>query len=1039
MITLLPVSRYRVRYQVASGRPYSFFERFVLEAILDGRSSLDDLEKSFRVHRRALIEAIITLIQAGWIALDRDTHALLSTAAGRSALGAKAQLPRNIVVRDQADFIIGERVEGQLAKGTEVTFRSRTELRGYLPRSAVLKSRDLPHPFEPGVIVPYLRVAELEWIRSCGPVDIVRDGADYAVVDVDTSSGAITGIPSKWVPLLRSELQDRARTKERELIGAGAPYQSDTALEKLIRRELEALDRTSRDPDEWVLDAGSEHVIVGADHFALLQSWIETVKSYLCVIAGPLSYSRIDHLQSLIRAALERGVIFDILWSTNGEDGIEEHGRAVELLLKIGRDALTQGSRGRLTIATRSAGTNARILFGDISDTFEAVVGSYCWLADSETSPVGDVSLSFRERRPVARIGRLVADIAASDEHLSRGIGLTRLRYATADLDRQSVEALEETAELNQMVPLATPILDPPDRSLPYESIRARIVVGRQNNAILSVIGREAQRRFVVASHRWGPYSEGTLSTLISTLKSGCGRVEAHYGESNDLGRDSLELAGTFEKLGGVIRHNVGSRARIAVVDDDIAAVSSCDWLCPDFDRRLATASEIGFVLKGSGVGPALLQRVGLRESESPRPLDADYIIGFRIARLRSVEKLEWKLNREVATGWHVLVGDNGAGKTSILRALGLALIGSDNAQKLRQNWSTWIRGRDQTAEVEVSIQRVSGLDMDGSTVEPTSIKISWERGTNGVDLVSTSNCPNPVLSLGYGPFRRFSGGDPDYEKELAAFPDLARHVSLFDERSALTETLAWLRNLRFKSLESDQESAFLLDRVTKLVNGSALLPAGIILAQVNSDSVVFSDQYGYEHGIEDLSDGYRSVLSLVFDIVRQLAIAFGAARLFDTDQQDVVIAPAIILIDEIDAHLHPSWQRNVGQWFCKHFPRVQFILTTHSPLICQAAEMGSVYRLPDPSSENDTGEMLVGPALARLVYGNVLDAYGSGAFGFDITRSESSKALLHRLAILNRKELTIGLSENEQSEQEVLRAALPSSAYLTGSETGEQ
>lgn len=117
MIVLLPVSRYRVRYQVASGRPYSFFERFILEGVRDGHSSLDALEQAFRLHRRVLIEGLVTLVQAGWVAIDRKTHTLLATKAGLRAIQQPDELPRSIVVLEQMDYLVGERVQGQVAKG----------------------------------------------------------------------------------------------------------------------------------------------------------------------------------------------------------------------------------------------------------------------------------------------------------------------------------------------------------------------------------------------------------------------------------------------------------------------------------------------------------------------------------------------------------------------------------------------------------------------------------------------------------------------------------------------------------------------------------------------------------------------------------------------------------------------------------------------------------------------------------------------------------------------------------------------------------
>jgi hypothetical protein len=235
MIALLPVSRYRVRYEVASGRPYSFFERYILEAISDGNSSLDKLATLFRVHRRALIEGVVTLIQAGWVAIDRTSHELLATSAGTRALGEPNVLPRNIQVYDQIDYIIGERFQGQVTRGTDITFSPRSELRKHALHAALLPTSNLPHPLEPGILVPLLRVKDGDWIRSCGPIDIVRDGADYVVVDVDTSRETITGIPSKWLPLLRDELLDRTRAKERQLISDGVQYSADSSLRKLVR------------------------------------------------------------------------------------------------------------------------------------------------------------------------------------------------------------------------------------------------------------------------------------------------------------------------------------------------------------------------------------------------------------------------------------------------------------------------------------------------------------------------------------------------------------------------------------------------------------------------------------------------------------------------------------------------------------------------------------------------------------------------------------------------------------------------------------
>ena len=103
----------------------------------------------------------------------------------------------------------------------------------------------------------------------------------------------------------------------------------------------------------------------------------------------------------------------------------------------------------------------------------------------------------------------------------------------------------------------------------------------------------------------------------------------------------------------------------------------------------------------------------------------------------------------------------------------------------------------------------------------------------------------------------------------------------------------------------------------------------------------------------------------------------------------------------------------------------MQFIITTHSPLVLQAAEVGSVMRLPRSSSDEEP-RMLEGVELQRVVLGDVSDAYGTGAFGEGVTRSDSSQKNLERLAELNIKQLKTSLAADEREELQRLRATMP-------------
>ncbi|MFN8536877.1 MAG: AAA family ATPase [Thermomicrobiales bacterium] len=202
-------------------------------------------------------------------------------------------------------------------------------------------------------------------------------------------------------------------------------------------------------------------------------------------------------------------------------------------------------------------------------------------------------------------------------------------------------------------------------------------------------------------------------------------------------------------------------------------------------------------------------------------------------------------------------------------------------------------------------------------------------------------------------------------------------------------------------------------------------MPHGARLKSISSNGVTFVDGNGYEMPVENLSDGYRSILSMTFDLIRQLQRAYRLEQIFAPENPTVVSAPGVVLIDEVDAHLHPSWQRRIGTWFRQHFPRMQFIVTTHSPFVCQAAEVGTVWRLPRPGSDEEC-KQIVGAELHRLIYGNILEAYSTSAFDMQATRPESSQRQLQRLADLNLKEIDEGLSAAEEEEQVRLRAAFP-------------
>ena len=147
-----------------------------------------------------------------------------------------------------------------------------------------------------------------------------------------------------------------------------------------------------------------------------------------------------------------------------------------------------------------------------------------------------------------------------------------------------------------------------------------------------------------------------------------------------------------------------------------------------------------------------------------------------------------------------------------------------------------------------------------------------------------------------------------------------------------------------------------------------------------------------------------------------------------------IISLPGVVLIDEIDAHLHPTWQTRIGQWFTKYFPNLQFIVTSHSPLICRGCVdesgklNGSIWRLAAPGSDESSG-ILNDTDRDRLLYGNVLDAYGTGVFGTTTSRSKKGNIKMNRLAELNVKSMIGLLSEKDEHEMQELKTIFPTHA----------
>jgi len=137
-----------------------------------------------------------------------------------------------------------------------------------------------------------------------------------------------------------------------------------------------------------------------------------------------------------------------------------------------------------------------------------------------------------------------------------------------------------------------------------------------------------------------------------------------------------------------------------------------------------------------------------------------------------------------------------------------------------------------------------------------------------------------------------------------------SRFVTLFQEAAALTQCTKWLSGLYSRSIDKDDPGR---ERAKRALNAARrvlddLLPGTVGIKRIDTERVYFHGVGGAEVAVLELSDGYRSFLSLAIYVLRQLEASSDdlSASIEEEDGQLRVVAEGVILIDEVDVHLHP-------------------------------------------------------------------------------------------------------------------------------------
>jgi predicted ATP-binding protein involved in virulence len=257
------------------------------------------------------------------------------------------------------------------------------------------------------------------------------------------------------------------------------------------------------------------------------------------------------------------------------------------------------------------------------------------------------------------------------------------------------------------------------------------------------------------------------------------------------------------------------------------------------------------------------------------------------------------------------------------------AIDDTKNVERLRREILNSVRLRERARNLIRELDESLGVD-DTDAFFPSKVELVKSASASAL----AANC------IFFGTTRSFPS-DASASQSKAAGGEAAAYAEALSSRQLYVAQFAeWMHVQEELSKEGPVAARHL--EVLRLAVSSFLPGYDGLRADVSEKPRLLINKGGTTLDIRQLSDGERGVLALVLDLARRLSQANQA---LDDPLRE---GAAIVLIDELDLHLHPKWQRTIVGRLAKTFPGCQFIATTHSPQIVAAVEPEQVLLLTD-------------------------------------------------------------------------------------------
>ncbi len=279
-----------------------------------------------------------------------------------------------------------------------------------------------------------------------------------------------------------------------------------------------------------------------------------------------------------------------------------------------------------------------------------------------------------------------------------------------------------------------------------------------------------------------------------------------------------------------------------------------------------------------------------------------------------------------------LIAGVNGVGKSTLLRLIAVLLSKTNRGLLLSRELPLKLSRDDVFVGADAASARLSFDIAERKLIADLNVKLNRKQFEK-FDLIGLSDKTSHqnMLSVLYSPKRQLPGKPRSLPQAKPFDPSIAYGRALHDREVELREFMHWFRTQE-KLGSSEPRRLKVLDALRAVV--SDLVPEFTNLRIEESPRLGFVvDKCDRPFFLHQLSDGERGLLALVFDLTRRLAIA--------NPESDDPIAEgaALVMIDEIELHLHPKWQRDILGRLRGIFKNCQFVVTTHSPLVLGEVE----------------------------------------------------------------------------------------------------